>query len=168
MTKTSSHVGPLRCSMVYRSAPTAVDLEIQTQRAENARLRGQIEALVASRQEATAALARGHHQRATRHCLSCGGSILPVAMFAGHDAEKPVPLQVSTARFCKAGGGFRGSAVVQARACGRCGLLHTFLAQHDPVCRDDETTSYVSRWSLSNSLGTIRGDACDEDVFDEW
>ncbi len=56
----------------------------------------------------------------------CGGSLLPVAVFAGrHDA--PVPLQVSTARFGDPGGGFTRSAPIKALACASCGFIHNFI-----------------------------------------
>ena len=119
-------------TVVYRNEQTALHLEHRTLRAENARLRAEVETLKTSCRELGETRDRAHRAVATGGCLSCGGPILRVAIFAGHRAASPVPLQVSTARFCDDRGGFRGAAMVQARACGSCGLVHAFVARPDP------------------------------------
>lgn len=67
-------------------------------------------------------------KRGTRDtCALCGGTLLPVAVFAGHDAGAPLPLHMSTIRFGAPAGGFTHAAPVRAYACTSCGHLEHFI-----------------------------------------
>ncbi len=113
--------------MGYRDDRAALELEVADLQRENTALRSEVATLRETREQE--AVERRHTRRgeARTHCLACGGSLLPVAVFAGHDHEHPLPLSASTARFGGKHGGFTHAAHVQALACSTCGLVHHFL-----------------------------------------
>lgn len=117
--------------MTYRSDALAVRAENRHLRAENARLQRARRRLQAAYDDLRGSLDDVRKRSMQGRCLSCGGPILPVAVFAGHDSARPSPLQVSTARFCDARGGYTHTALLRARACTHCGLIHTFLEHTD-------------------------------------
>lgn len=114
--------------MAYRDDRDAMALHIAELERENARLRAELET-AESRAREVADHAR-ERRRATAHrsCVMCGGdSLLPVAIFAGHDTRAPLPLHMSTLRFTSPSGGFTHSAPVHSLACSTCGFLHSFI-----------------------------------------
>lgn len=102
-------------------------LELAELERENQQLR---EALVDAERRYSEAREEGHQTRArgSRHnCVLCGGSLLPVAIFAGHDIAAPLPLNMSTLRFGSPNGGFTHAAPVRSLACASCGYIHNFI-----------------------------------------
>jgi hypothetical protein len=69
---------------------------------------------------------------AFRGCALCGGSLLPVAVFAGQNHRSPLPLNVSTLRFGDPSGGFTGSAPIKSKVCSSCGFIHQFIDINAP------------------------------------
>ncbi len=118
--------------MAYRDDREAMMLQIAALEDENHRLRRELEE-AASRARGVADDAR-ERRRSTAHktCVMCGGStLLPVAIFAGHDTRAPLPLHMSTLRFTSPTGGFTHSAPVHSLACSTCGFLHNFIDMSD-------------------------------------
>ena len=112
--------------MAYRDDRAALALAVSDLERENADLKKQVKQLEDS---AKAQRAEDHEKRkqaANRGCLLCGGSLLPVAIFAGQD-RKPIPLSMSTLRFGSPQGGFTRSAPVKAKVCSSCGYIHHFI-----------------------------------------
>lgn len=114
--------------MAYRDDRQALSLQVAELERENLELREQIEVL---HEEARRAR---DEERETRHrtghergCLMCGGSLLPVALFAGRNLAAPIPISLSTLRFGAPEGGFTRSAPVKAKVCASCGYVHTFI-----------------------------------------
>jgi hypothetical protein len=114
--------------MSYRSHHNALYVENGALRAENARLRHELSEGHAAMAEVRRGRDDAERRRARGTCLSCGGIILPVAVFAGHRLGAPLPLRMSTARFLDAAGGYTEASLVHARACAACGLIHHFVA----------------------------------------
>lgn len=118
--------------MAYRDDREAMILQIAALEDENRRLRRELEE-AASKARDTADDAR-ERRRSTAHktCVMCGGAtLLPVAIFAGHDTRAPLPLHMSTLRFTSPNGGFTHSAPVHSLACSTCGFLHSFIDMSD-------------------------------------
>ena len=112
--------------MPYRDDRAALALAVADLERENADLKKQVKQLEKS---AKARRAQDHEKRkesANRGCLLCGGSLLPVAIFAGSE-RKPTPLSMSTLRFGSPQGGFTRSAPVKAKVCSSCGFIHHFI-----------------------------------------
>jgi hypothetical protein len=110
----------------YRDDRQALSLAVADLERENAELKEQIDQL---QSDAAAAREQDRDDRkksANRGCVLCGGSLLPIAIFAG-DNRKPVPLSMSTLRFGNPGGGFTRSAPVKAKVCSSCGFIHHFI-----------------------------------------
>lgn len=128
--------------MAYRDDRQALSLQVAELERENLELREQIEHL-----EEEARRARDE-DRQTRHrtsvergCVMCGGSLLPVALFAGRNPTAPIPISLSTLRFGAPQGGFTRAAPVKAKVCASCGYVHAFIdigAEGDPVSVTDE------------------------------
>jgi len=113
--------------VTYRDDRQALALEIAELERENHRLREQLED---AERKYTDAVEEGHQTRArgSRHnCVMCGGSLLPVAVFAGHDIRAPLPLSMSTLRFGSPQGGFTHAAPIRSLACASCGYIHNFI-----------------------------------------
>ena len=115
--------------MSYRSHHNALYLENVTLRAENARLREEVQHAQVAYEAARELRDDDDRRRVRGGCLSCHGVILPVAIFAGHRLGAPLPLQLSTARFLDRRGGYTHASLVQARVCTQCGLIHHFLGR---------------------------------------
>jgi hypothetical protein len=111
----------------YRDDRQALALQLAALEQENERLKSELDdAEGRYRRERDA----GHEQRrqgARDICALCGGSMLPVAVFAGHDMRAPLPLSMSTIRFGDPAGGFTHAAPVRAYACSSCGHLQQFI-----------------------------------------
>ncbi len=89
-------------------------------------------------------------RRASRAgCALCGGTLLPVAVFAGHDISSPLPLSISTIRFGNPSGGFTHSAPIHSRACASCGYIHNFIdmpsADHAGLVTSDDDDEMPSK-----------------------
>lgn len=114
--------------MVYRDDRQALSLQVAELERENAQLREQVDTLQddARRQRDEDREIR-HRTGSERGCVVCGGSLLPVALFAGRDLRSPIPISLSTLRFGAPEGGFTRSAQVKAKVCSSCGYVHAFI-----------------------------------------
>lgn len=113
--------------MAYRDDRHALELQLAELERQNEALR---EELDQERAKARAARAQDRERRHTsvgRECTVCGGSLLPVAVFAGHNDRSPLPLRMSTLRFVNPSGGFTHSAPILGKACTSCGFIHHFI-----------------------------------------
>lgn len=114
--------------VAYRDDRQALSLQVAELERENERLRGELEEL---RGEARKQRDEDRENRrrtgAEASCVLCGGSLLPVALFAGRDLRAPIPIALSTLRFGDPHGGFTRSAPVRARVCSSCGYVHCFI-----------------------------------------
>ena len=113
--------------MGYRDDRDAMAMQLAELERENARLR---EALDTAEGRAREAQEHRHERRrsgAHKACVMCGGTLLPVAIFAGHDTRQPLPLSMSTLRFTSPAGGFTHAAPVHSLACSSCGFIHNFI-----------------------------------------
>jgi len=127
--------------MSYRSHYKAIYVQNIALRAENARLRAEVSETQSAYHQARQRQDDTERRRARASCLSCGGVILPVAVFAGHRSGDPLPLRLSTARFLDRAGGYTHASLVHARACASCGLIHHFLgldAERGPAADEDD------------------------------
>ncbi len=112
--------------MGYRDDRDAMAMQIAELERANARLQSALdlaEGRVRDVQE------QRHEQRrsAAKACVMCKGTLLPVAIFAGHDTRQPLPLSMSTLRFTSKDGGFTHAAPVHSLACSSCGFIHNFI-----------------------------------------
>lgn len=112
--------------MGYRDDRDAMVLQLAELERDNARLR---DALDAAEGRAREVHEQRHERRRTaqKACVMCGGTLLPVAIFAGHDTRQPLPLSMSTLRFTSPDGGFTHAAPVHSLACSSCGFIHNFI-----------------------------------------
>jgi hypothetical protein len=114
--------------VVYRDDRQALSLQVAELERENDRLREELDTL---RGEAKRARDEDRETRrrasAEAGCVACGGSLLPVALFAGRNLKAPIPISLSTLRFGDPDGGFTRSAPVRARVCSSCGYVHCFI-----------------------------------------
>ncbi len=114
--------------MAYRDDRQALSLQVAALEHENERLREQVEQLEGDAKR-TRDEDRALRQKTgtARDCVMCGGSLLPVAVFAGRDLRAPIPIALSTLRFGDPDGGFTRSAPVKAKVCSSCGFIHCFI-----------------------------------------
>jgi len=114
--------------VVYRDDRQAMSLQIADLERENERLREENETL---RDDAKRLRDEGREVRKRESkeggCVACGGSLLPVALFAGRNLRSPIPISISTMRFGDPEGGFTRSAPVKANVCSSCGYVHCFI-----------------------------------------
>lgn len=113
--------------MAYRDDRQALELQLAELQRENETLRDELEQ---ERAKARAARAEDRERRLLsvgRECTVCGGSLLPVAVFAGRNDRSPLPLRMSTLRFVNPSGGFTRAAPILAKACTSCGFIHHFI-----------------------------------------
>jgi hypothetical protein len=113
--------------VAYRDDRQALELQVAQLERQNEKLRDELDAVQARFKEERA---RGRQRKQTRArgvCPSCGGSLLPAAVFAGSAEKNPVQLRMSTLRFGSPHGGFTHSAPVQAKVCGTCGFIHHYI-----------------------------------------
>ncbi len=94
---------------------------------ENQKLRRELDGVKSQLVDARAERREQQRSRTAGVCPSCGGSLLPVAVFAGNNNRNPMPLRMSTLRFGDPAGGFTNSAPVQAKVCGSCGFIHHYI-----------------------------------------
>ena len=123
--------------MGYRDDRDALHLQLNALETEN----GQLKKDLADLQERYESLVEtGHEMRRDKsrvNCTMCGGNLLPVAMFAGKDSRKPVPLQISPMRYGSPEGGFTHTGALHSLACSSCGYIHNFLAFNHQGCQED-------------------------------
>lgn len=113
--------------VAYRDDRQALELQLTELERQNEELR---EELGQERAKARAERAEDRarrHTSAGRECTVCGGSLLPVAVFAGRNDRSPLPLRMSTLRFLNPSGGFTHAAGILAKACTSCGFIHHFI-----------------------------------------
>lgn len=113
--------------MAYRDEQQALWMQVAELERENQQLR---EALDQAAKRYRTWREEQHAWRkdgARKDCIMCGGTLLPVAVFAGHDTRSPIPLSMSTLRFGLPDGGFTHSAPVRFMACSSCGFIHNFI-----------------------------------------
>jgi hypothetical protein len=114
--------------MAYRDDRQALSLQVAELEQDNTRLREQIETLEEeARRQRDEDRAHRLKTGSGRDCVMCGGSLLPVALFAGSNLRTPIPIALSTLRFGDPDGGFTRSAPVKAKVCSSCGFIHSFI-----------------------------------------
>jgi hypothetical protein len=113
--------------MAYRDDRHALELQLVELERQNEVLRDELEQERAKARAARAEDRERRHVSAGRACTVCGGSLLPVAVFAGHNDRSPLPLRMSTLRFVNPSGGFTHAAPILAKACTSCGFIHHFI-----------------------------------------
>jgi hypothetical protein len=113
--------------MAYRDDRQALELQLSDLRRQNDELQSELTDTQA-RARADRAEDRGRRNGSSlRGCTVCGGALLPVAVFAGHNDKAPLSLRMSTMRFVNPTGGFTHSASILAKACSSCGFIHHFI-----------------------------------------
>jgi hypothetical protein len=114
--------------VAYRDDRQALSLQLAELERENTRLREELDLL---RESAKRQRDEDREERrrtgSGAACVVCGGSLLPVALFAGNNLRSPIPLSTSTMRFGDPDGGFTRSAPVKAKVCSSCGYVHCFI-----------------------------------------
>ena len=114
--------------MSYRDDRQALALELAELERENKALRAELEGADERYRKLSAEKHEERRKSAQAHgCALCGGSLLPVAVIAGHDVRHPLPLKMSTMRFTSPDGGFTASAPIRSFACASCGFIHNFI-----------------------------------------
>ena len=127
--------------MAYRDDRQAQELQLSELEHENEKLREELRTAQEQLKDARAKEREQRRNTARGTCPSCGGSLLPAAVFAAHDGRDPMPLRMSTLRFGKPTGGFTHSAPVQAKVCGSCGTIQQYIDLQDAAAiPDDEMT----------------------------
>lgn len=132
-------------AMAYRDDRQALSLQVAALEQENERLRDQVEQLEGETKRLRDEERAERLKTGTgRDCVMCGGSLLPVALFAGRNLRSPIPIALSTLRFGDPDGGFTRYAPVKAKVCSSCGFIHSFidivegeLTHHEPEPGDD-------------------------------
>ncbi len=119
--------------MSYRDDRQALALELDALERENASLRAQLKDAQARYDTLKEAKHEERRGGTRSHCVMCGGSLLPVAVFAGHDVSSPLPLKMSTIRFGSPTGGFTAAAPIRSMACASCGFIHGFIDMDEKV-----------------------------------
>ena len=113
--------------MAYRDDRQALSLQVADLERENEELREEVAQLKAKAKKERSQEREDRRVRAFQNCVICGGQLLPVAVFAGRDHSKPIPLSMSTARFGAPDGGFNRSAPLKSKVCSSCGFIQSFI-----------------------------------------
>lgn len=121
--------------MSYRDELQALTLQVADLERENGDLKAEVDELKESERRSRAADRELRRAGALRCCAVCGGSVLPVAVFAGRD-RSPIPLALSTVRFGDPNGGFTRSAPIKSMVCSSCGFIHNFIDIQAPEAAD--------------------------------
>ncbi len=132
----------------YRDDRQALALQLAELKQRNEDLRAEVGRL---REDARCDRQQERERRnsgSRRGCAVCGGSLLPVALFAGPDLRTPTPLLLSTSRFGDPAGGFTRAAPLKSAACSSCGFIHTFIDIEDPGPEAEEVAEEVSRTDI--------------------
>jgi hypothetical protein len=123
--------------MAYRDDREALRLQVMELERENESLREELRNAAERHRRLRLEQYAARQSGSRRACMTCGGVLLPVAVFAGHDNRAPLPLSMSTLRFGLATGGFTHSAPVHSMACSSCGLIHSFVDIEQSERSDD-------------------------------
>lgn len=113
--------------MAYRDDRQALAMQIAELERDNQKLREKLEAATRRFERSQLEQSAERTAQARKGCMACGGTLLPVAIFAGHDITSPLPLKMSTLRFVDPNGGFTHSAPLHSMACASCGFIHNFI-----------------------------------------
>jgi hypothetical protein len=114
--------------VAYRDDRQALALQLADLERENHELREEIARLQdAARRQRDESQDEARRAASQRGCVMCGGSLLPVALYAGRDSRSPLPLSISTLRFGDPAGGFTRAAPLMAKVCSTCGFIHTYI-----------------------------------------
>ena len=141
----SRRVGPANVKpMVYRNEEQALRLRVQELERENESLSDEVQKLARQLDTEQAEHRREQQRKARDGCALCGGTLHPVALFAGHDWRVPLPMHISTMRYQMPAGGFSHAACLQARACASCGFIHQFLEFTDTATPEVASSSLPS------------------------
>jgi hypothetical protein len=119
--------------VAYRDDRHALELQLIELERQNEALREELDQERAKARAARAEDRERRHMSVGRECTVCGGSLLPVAVFAGRNDRSPLPLRMSTLRFLNPSGGFTHAAPILAKACTSCGFIHHFIDMRDQV-----------------------------------
>ncbi len=125
---------------------------------ENEALREQVATLEEQARRAREADREQRRVGALKQCAVCGGSLLPVALFAGRD-RNPIPLSLSTSRFTDPEGGFTRSAPVKSMVCSACGFIHSFMDISAPGAAQVADNLAPSRTGESGAVGSASEEA---------
>jgi hypothetical protein len=117
--------------VAYRDDRHALELQLTELERQNEALREELDQERAKARAARAEDRERRHMSVGRECTVCGGSLLPVAVFAGRNDRSPLPLRMSTLRFLNPSGGFTHAAPILAKACTSCGFIHHFIDMRD-------------------------------------
>lgn len=133
---------PCNDPVAYRDDRQALELQVRDLERENERLKEELQDTKA-RARARRARGRDRQKKTTEgRCPSCGGSLLPAAVFAGKD-RNPQLLRMSTLRFGDPSGGFTSSAPIRAKVCASCGFIFPFID-----IASDETANVTGEWTM--------------------
>ena len=113
--------------VAYRDDHQALSLQVAELERENEELRHELDTMKTDARRLRDAQHEERRAGAFRGCALCGGSLLPVAVFAGQNHRSPMPLNASTLRFGDPSGGFTGSAPIKSKVCSSCGFIHQFI-----------------------------------------
>lgn len=145
--------------MSYRDDRAALELQLAELERENEALREELQQERAKARAARAEDRERRHMSVGRECTVCGGSLLPVAVFAGRNDRSPLPLRMSTLRFVNPSGGFTRAAPILAKACTSCGFIHHFIDMRGQSIDDQPA------WPPPESVPAVRssGDEPDDE-----
>jgi hypothetical protein len=144
--------------VAYRDEQQALWIQVAELERENDQLR---EALERAAKRYRSWREEQHAQRkdgARKDCIMCGGTLLPVAVFAGHDTRSPIPLSMSTLRFGLPDGGFTHSAPVRFMACSSCGFIHNFIDIEHAISVPDEGEDGGAEEETTSEVGDSADD----------
>jgi hypothetical protein len=114
--------------VAYRDDRQALALQLADLERENQELREEVARLQdAAKRQRDETQDEARRVAGQRGCVMCGGSLLPVALYAARDIRSPMPLSISTLRFGDSEGGFTRSAPIMAKVCATCGFIHTWI-----------------------------------------
>lgn len=118
--------------MAYRDERQALGFQVAELERENEKLREELEATRERLRETTEERHQKRRMGTRDACALCRGTLLPVAIFAGHDTLNPLPLKMSTLRFTSPDGGFTHSAPIRSMVCSSCGYIQNFIDIDNP------------------------------------
>jgi hypothetical protein len=125
--------------VAYRDDRQALALQLADLERENQELREEVGRLQdAAKRQRVETEDEARRAAAQRGCVMCGGSLLPVALYAARDIRSPLPLSISTLRFGDPEGGFTRSAPIMAKVCATCGFIHTWIDIEGSIAVESE------------------------------
>ena len=127
----------------YRDELQALALQVADLERHNGRLKRELEEAQSRVRKVTADSHASRKEGSRSACQLCGGTLLPVAVFAGHDWNDPQPMSMSTLRFQSEKGGFTHAAPIHSLACTSCGYIHNFIEITDEVIEAATSSSVL-------------------------